>query len=171
MAHGDYETDIVGWSEDQAARLRRIASGERPNDVGTVDWPNLIEEIEDVGERERRAVMSHLQMAMLRVLKAYAWPDHRDRGHWLAEASTALANMRRAVDPGMRQRLDLAEAYADARESAELEQVDGPGPLPLPRAIPLTFDDIAPKARLGALELLGRVAAARAAEEQGGAAP
>ncbi len=171
MAHGDYETDIVGWSEDQAARLRRIAAGERPNDVGTVDWPNLIEEIEDVGKRERRAVMSHLRVALLHALKAYAWPDHRDRRHWLSEASTALADMRDAVDPGMRQRLDLAGAYADARESVELEQMDGRGPPPLPRAIPLAFDDIAPKSRLGALELLDRVAAARAGEEQGGAAP
>ena len=41
MADGTYETDIVGWSENQAARLRRIAGGERPNDVG-IDWPNVI---------------------------------------------------------------------------------------------------------------------------------
>ena len=55
-----YESDILGWSEDQAERLRRIARGELPNGVG-IDWPNVIEEIEDVGKRERRAAMSLLK--------------------------------------------------------------------------------------------------------------
>src|SRR5438270_13014652 len=43
----DYDTDILTWSERQAALLRRIAAGERINDE--VDWPNVVEEIESVG--------------------------------------------------------------------------------------------------------------------------
>ena len=50
MADGSHETYIVGWSEDQAARLRRIAAGERANDVG-IAWPNVIEETEGRGPR------------------------------------------------------------------------------------------------------------------------
>jgi hypothetical protein len=65
---GTYETDIVGWSEDQAGRLRRLAGAERENDAG-IDWPNVIEEIEAVGRSERRAVMSHLAVALRHVLK------------------------------------------------------------------------------------------------------
>jgi hypothetical protein len=164
MAHGTgYESDILGWSEDQAERLRRIARGELPNDVG-IDWPNVIEEIEDVGKRERRAAMSLLNVALVHVLKAYGWPEHRDRDHWLSEATTALLKLRRVVDPGMRQRLDLAGAYADAREGVEMDKMGRRGPLPLPRSIPLAFDDILPGTGVGALELLGRVDAAAAQE-------
>ena len=39
-----YDTDILDWSERQAALLRRLANGERVNDA--VDWPNVIEEVE-----------------------------------------------------------------------------------------------------------------------------
>ena len=49
MADGLYETDIMSWSEDQAARLRRVAAGEVSPDGAGVDWANVIEEIEGVG--------------------------------------------------------------------------------------------------------------------------
>jgi hypothetical protein len=42
-----YDTDILTWSERQAALLRRMAAGERINDQ--VNWQNVIEEIESVG--------------------------------------------------------------------------------------------------------------------------
>ena len=40
----DYDTDILTWSERQAALLRRVGVGEKVNDQ--VDWENVIEEIE-----------------------------------------------------------------------------------------------------------------------------
>jgi hypothetical protein len=43
-----YHTDILEWSERQGALLRRIAAGERVNDTD-LDWPNIAEEIESVG--------------------------------------------------------------------------------------------------------------------------
>lgn len=43
----EYEADILLWSEHQAELLRRLAAGERVNDQ--VDWKNLIEEVESVG--------------------------------------------------------------------------------------------------------------------------
>lgn len=41
-----YHRDFVAWSQAQAERLRRLAAGERVNDL---DWGNLIEEVEDLG--------------------------------------------------------------------------------------------------------------------------
>ena len=46
-----YDTDILLWSERQADLLRRHAAGERVNDA-SIDWPNIVEEIEDVGRSE-----------------------------------------------------------------------------------------------------------------------
>ena len=44
MAMGSlYDADVVPWSEQQAALLRRLAAGERVDDA--VDWPNLVEEV------------------------------------------------------------------------------------------------------------------------------
>ena len=52
----DYDTDVVTWSQRQAALLRRVASGERINDQ--VDWENVVEEIESVGQSQVDAVES-----------------------------------------------------------------------------------------------------------------
>ena len=67
----DYDTDVVTWSETQAALLRRLASGERVNDI---DWANIIEEIESVGLSELHAVRSLLLQALLHWLKLQGWP-------------------------------------------------------------------------------------------------
>src|SRR5690349_20889851 len=80
-----YDTDILTWSTTQAERLRRVAAGERVNDV---DWTNVIEEIESVGKSQSRSVLSHLRMTLLHALKLTAWPDHRDAPHWQIELVT-----------------------------------------------------------------------------------
>ena len=80
----DYDTDIVEWSEHQAELLRRLAAGERINDQ--IDWQNVIEEIESVGNEQRHAVESLLLQALLLRLKAEAWPLSRDVPHWHSEA-------------------------------------------------------------------------------------
>lgn len=51
-----YETDIVEWSEHQAALVRRLAVGERVNDQ--IDWTNVAAEIESVGNDQLHAVSS-----------------------------------------------------------------------------------------------------------------
>ena len=50
-----YDRDILAWSEHQSVLLRRVANGERLNDV---DWDHVVEEIEDVGLSELNAVRS-----------------------------------------------------------------------------------------------------------------
>ena len=79
-----YETDIVEWSEHQAALLRRLAAGERVNDQ--VDWANVVEEIDSVGNEQVHAVNSLLMQAMTHRLKAMGWPDARDLPNWQADA-------------------------------------------------------------------------------------
>ncbi|MGA3002660.1 MAG: DUF29 family protein [Acetobacteraceae bacterium] len=48
-----YDHDILTWSHNQTALLRRLARGER---VKGVDWVHVVEEIEDVGLSELNAV-------------------------------------------------------------------------------------------------------------------
>ena len=51
----DYDTDILTWSERQAALLRRRAAGELIND-GDPDWPNIAEEVKVLGRSERSSL-------------------------------------------------------------------------------------------------------------------
>ncbi len=70
-----YETDIPQWSERQSDLLRRHSRGARVNAL--IDWENVAEEIEAVGNEQLHAVRSHLVRALLHDLKAEAWPLSR----------------------------------------------------------------------------------------------
>ena len=59
MPDGLYERDAFAWSERQADLLRRLAAGERVNEA--VDWPYVIEEVQDLGLSELRACRSLLR--------------------------------------------------------------------------------------------------------------
>ncbi len=107
-----YETDVLIWSERQAGLLRRVAAGEPVNEAP--DWPNIIEEIESVGNEQRFAVESNLVQALIHMLKAMAWPSSRDVPHWQAEARVFRANAESRFTPSMRQRIDLARLYRRA---------------------------------------------------------
>lgn len=135
----DYDSDILIWSEHQAALLRRMARGERVNDQ--VDWENVAEEIEDVGRSERNAVESHLVQALLHDLKAEAWPLSRDVPHWRAEARGHRDDARRRFSPSMAQRIDVAKLYREALRRMP-ETIDGTLPLPVPRECPVTLDEL-----------------------------
>ena len=68
-----YNRDIVTWSEQQAALLRRRAVGELVNEA-ELDWDNIAEEIESVGRSDLHAVTSWLMQEPRHDLKAEAWP-------------------------------------------------------------------------------------------------
>ena len=60
-----YHRDALAWAEQQAALLRRVARGERVNDI---DWDHVVEEIEDVGLSELNAVRSYLRQILAHLL-------------------------------------------------------------------------------------------------------
>jgi len=140
MPNGLYERDALAWSDRQAGLLRRIAAGERLNEA--VDWPNVIEEVQDVGLSELRAVNSLLVQALVHLLKLHAWPASVATAHWRGEVPGFLAGARRSFSPSMRQRLDLADLYADALYEAMAKSDDTGAPRPLPDACPFTLDDL-----------------------------
>jgi hypothetical protein len=135
-----YETDILAWSEDQAARLRRVAAADPLNDASP-DWPNIIGEIESVGREQLHAVESLLFPAFGHVLKAEAWPVAPDAPHWRVEARDFRLQARRRFAPSMRQRIDLTGLYADAL-SALPETIDGQPRLPVPAQCPVTLKEM-----------------------------
>jgi len=136
----DYDTDILTWSERQAALLRRRAAGELVNDAD-LDWPNIAEEIEAVGRSELRSCRSLLRQALRHMLKAEAWPLSRDAPTWRADAIDFRRQARDAFVPSMRQKINVADLYADAL-AAMPETIDGVPPLPVPAECPVTLDEL-----------------------------
>lgn len=131
-----YDEDYYAWVKGQAAALRALSAQQVSNDV---DWPHLIDEVEDLGKSVVRAV----QRALVRLMEhaallALAPDDHRDRVHWLVEMA---AFRDQAVDdyaPSMRQvltpRLDRDWGTARRRAAAKL----GCDPALLPEKRPFT---------------------------------
>ena len=136
---GLYERDALAWAEQQAALLDRMAAGERLNEA--VDWPNVIEEVRDVGLAQLTACRSLLRQAMLHLLKLHAWPDNPAASHWRSEIRTFLVDAEDRFTPSMRQRIDLGELYAKATYLMRGE-IDASEARPLPGTCPFTLDEL-----------------------------
>jgi hypothetical protein len=133
-----YDTDILAWSEHQAEQLRRHAAG--ANDPA-LDWPNIIEEIEAVGNEQLHAVTSLLVQALAHMLKAEAWPLCRDVPHWQADARRFRGDAADRYTPSMRQRIDLARIYRRALRALP-DMIDDQPPLPVREVCPFTLDEL-----------------------------
>ncbi len=140
MPDGLYERDALAWAEQQAALLRRLAAGEGVNDA--VDWPNVIEEVQDVGLSELRSCRSLLLQAMTHLLKLYAWPSSDAAAHWQNEAGVFLDDAEQRFTPSMRQRIGLDELYAKALRRAQASPDVAGTPRPLPEACPFALDEL-----------------------------
>jgi hypothetical protein len=136
----DYDADILEWSERQAELLRRHAAGERINDTD-LDWPNIIEEVADVGRNTLRACRSQLLQVLLHDLKAEAWPLSRDAPHWRSEARVARINAADAYAPSMRQKIDVSDLSTKALRAMP-ETIDGQPPLPVDPICRVTLDEL-----------------------------
>jgi hypothetical protein len=134
-----YDDDILLWSERQSDLLRRIAAGEPINE--RPDWVNIIEEVESVGRSDLRAVESLLLQAFMHMLKAEAWPNSLSVPTWQSDALVFRSQARRAFSPSMRQRIDVAELYANAVRVLPTS-MDGRPPQPVSQTCPMTLDEL-----------------------------
>jgi hypothetical protein len=79
--------------------------------------------------------------ALIYMLKAEAWPLARDMANWRADAIAFRAQAANRFVPSMRQRLDLARIYRQARRAIP-ETTDEQAPLPTPEFCPVTLDEL-----------------------------
>lgn len=136
MPDGLYDSDILVWAEEQAALLRRLASGERVN--ARVDWPHVIEELQDVGLSELRACESLLRQALVHLLKLRLYPDG-PASHWRSETIGFLADAQARFTPSMRRRVNLDRLYRKALQQA---RESGPSALSVPETCPFGLDEL-----------------------------
>lgn len=67
-----YEQDFHAWSRQQAQALRERR-------FSALDLPNLLDEVEDLGRNEQRALESHLEVLIAHLLKCMVQPERRTR--------------------------------------------------------------------------------------------
>ena len=134
-----YDTDVVEWSQRQASLLRRVAAGEKLNEAP--DWPNIIEEIEDLGANATRAVRSHLLQAMLHELKVRAWPISRDVPHWKSEVRLQRGQAADEFTPSMRRLIDVSVMYRRALRALP-DTIDDQPPIPQPDTCPWSLTEL-----------------------------
>ena len=135
-----YAEDVLLWSEQQAALLRRLGAGERVNEQ--IDWENVIDEVQSVGSEQLLAVESLLVQALAHMLKAEAWPLARDVGHWHAEGRRFRGDAAARFVPSMRQRIDMAKVYRRTMRAVP-DKIDGTHPLQtIPTIWPVTLEEL-----------------------------
>ena len=137
-----YDEDFYGWTQDQAAMLRRAAAS-RINLADPVDFLNLAEEIESLGVSQLRELYSRYRVLLLHLLKWQHQPEKRTPS-WRSTIRTQrdeLSELLR-MSPGLKpkRRGQLSRAYSAAREGA----ADETG-LPLerfPEACPYSLEQV-----------------------------
>jgi hypothetical protein len=105
-----YEADFYQWTKDTSDRLRR-------GEFTEIDLSALVEEVEDLGKREKNALESRLSVLICHLLKWDLQPGKRSRS-WQATIALQRSRIERLLkqSPSLRPFLCevLPDAYADA---------------------------------------------------------
>lgn len=112
-----YDVDFVAWTEETARAIRE----ERWSDI---DRDALIDEVESLGNRDRREVISRLTVLLLHLLKTKYQPERETRS-WSDTIEEQRDQLALILDdsPSLRTRIDdlLSKAYKAARRKAAIE--------------------------------------------------
>jgi hypothetical protein len=103
-----YEIDYNQWVNETVQQLR-----ERKFDG--VDWDNLIEEIEDMGKSQKRALESFLTRLAEHLLKLSYWESEKERNgnHWKSEIVNFRYQIHKRLKESPSLRPELESIYAE----------------------------------------------------------
>lgn len=140
-----HDIDFYLWTQRQAAELRRAAA---QGSNLPLDWQNLAEEIESLGERDRRELYSRLVRAIEHLLKLQFAPVEEPKRLWRLSVTNQRSDLKAIFrsSPSLRREAVrfVAEAYEEAQGIVERAIPDlefGTWP-DLPRSCPYALDQI-----------------------------
>ena len=114
-----YDTDYCLWLEQNIGFLQS-------RQFGALDLINLIEELSDLGKRDRRKLKNLLRQLLQHLLKLRYWQAEyeNNQAHWRAEITNFRSQIRDELmdSPSLRPYLmdTFTECYTDARELASI---------------------------------------------------
>ncbi len=114
-----YDQDTAAWAAANADLLRQRRFGE-------LDVTHLIEELEDMGKSERRALESHLSVLLMHLLKWEHQASMRSTS-WQLSIENAKQSIFDGLEdspslkPKLRDETFVAKAYSKARRNAAIE--------------------------------------------------
>lgn len=110
-----YECDFAAWSMEQARALRAGA-------YDTVDWENVIEEIETLGRAERSALRSAIGLILEHRIKLDHGLNDDPKAGWkrAVKAQQIHARKRLQESPSLKPEVSalMEDEYSDARDLA-----------------------------------------------------
>ena len=134
-----YEQDYFLWLEKTTELLKA-------GNLSQLDWENLIEEIENLGRSEKRAVVSFLKQLVKHLLLYSYWQEEREwsgRG-WLEEISNFRFELSQYLDSQTLRNYaeqELANLYPRARKEAMLKSAIKDFPVDCPYSLEQILDD------------------------------
>ena len=107
----------VGYGQDYAVWLSAQADAMRKGQLDQLDLPNLIEEIEELGRRERREVESRLEILITHLIKLSVSSAEQPRAGW----RTSIREQRRRLSKLFRDSPSLRRYADDVFQSVLVE--------------------------------------------------
>jgi hypothetical protein len=131
-----YDADYYCWTQDTAERLRR-------GELSGIDLVALVDEVEDLGKRERSALESRLAVLLCHLLKWDCQPAKRSRS-WQATIELQRTRIEKLLrqSPSLRPFAEAAlpEIYTEAVLRAIKET--GLEREAFPRQSPYSFEEV-----------------------------
>jgi hypothetical protein len=108
MTKVKYEEDYYLWIQTMIEQLKN-------RNYLNVDWDNLIEEIEDMGKSQKRAVESLLLRLTEHLLKLKYWEIEKERNqkHWQSEVVNFRVLLRKRLKESPSLKAILPEMYLE----------------------------------------------------------
>ncbi len=114
---GLYEADTLLWSTHQAALLRRRAAGKLVNE-SDIDWANVAEEIEHLGNSLRRELASRISTILIHLMKLQASPATDRRRGWVETILQQRGEIPRVLKEAPSLRPAIATVLAEETDAA-----------------------------------------------------
>jgi len=114
------------YTQDYYLWLKTTINQLRAGHFSGVDLQNLIEELESMGRREKRAIKSFLIKLLEHLLKLQYWDAERERneGHWKGEIRTFRREIKDELTDSPSLQPYILEIFDECYEKARAEASD-----------------------------------------------
>ncbi|KJR40161.1 protein of unknown function DUF29 [Candidatus Magnetoovum chiemensis] len=131
-----YENDFYQWTVKNADLLRQGRLNE-------IDIENIAEEIESLGERDKRELLSRLRVLITHLLKWQYEPKRRSKS-WIRTINTQRAEIELVIEdsPSLKYDIEIAMEKAFITARRQFEKETGINKERLPKTCPYTYDQL-----------------------------